>query len=749
MSPPIATRHFQALQPSATLDNCDREPIHIPGSIQHHGALLALDAAGQVRYASANTATLLGHQVMPGEVLSSASLGGDERLWAAISEGLAALDGGAELPMPIECQLAGHTFDVVLHVSQSHLVIEFENRRHTSDELAGFAVQAHRAMEKLRRPHAINDLLQRATDELRALTGFDRVMGYRFREDGSGDVVAESCVATLDPYLGRRYPASDIPAQARRLYVSNTLRIIADVASTPVPLLQQTPSQPPLDLSAGVLRSVSPIHIEYLTNMGVGASMSVSIVINDQLWGLIACHHMAQRQVPYSVRMACDVIGQMLGANIQTALARAQTDRHREGAALRMSVMENVLHSDDEFATLCQYAAPLARALRADAAVVAESGKLCQEGPISTEAARTLVQWLNVTQPVQGHDIYHTHALPLESPALAAALAPWCGVLGMPLDRANGSWMIFLRKEQIETINWGGKPDKVLRTGPLGPRLTPRGSFELWRETVRSTSEPWSTEDLQIAQQMLDELVRAQNGRYAEVNRARNQLMAVLGHDLRDPLHSISMAARVLEKTDEPDSRTGRIGQRIQSSSGRMQRLVSQVLDMSRLQNRLGLDMHPRPIDLVPLVEDLLDEARTAHPQMRVEWQAPPSLHIHADPDRIAQVIANLVSNARHHGALGEPIHLQVLRQDERALLRVRNVAPRIPTEVAETLFKPFKSTSVNNPRNRGSMGLGLYIAHQIVTGHGGELSYHFDEPHVVFSMSLPSQPPSPADSAS
>ncbi len=746
MSPPTPTGYFQALQPAATLDNCDREPIHIPGSIQHHGALLALDASGLVRHASANTAELLGHRVLPGERLAAASLGGDERLWATIAEGLAALAGQVELPMPIECQLAGRSFDVVQHIAQSLLVIEFESRRQSADELAGFAIQAHRAMEKLRRPRAIDELLQRATQELRALTGFDRVMAYRFRQDSSGDVVAESCSEALDPYLGRRYPASDIPAQARRLYVSNTLRMIADVTSAPVPLLQEAPSQPPLDLSAGVLRSVSPIHIEYLTNMGVGASMSVSIVVNDQLWGLIACHHMAPRQVPYSVRMACDVIGQMLAANIQTALARAQTERHQEVTALRMSVMENLLNSDDEFATLCQYAAPLARALRAEAAVVAENSKLCQEGPITIDAARTLLQWLNLTQQTQGHDICHTHALPLASPLLATALAPWCGVLGLPLDRGTGSWMVFLRKEQIETIHWGGKPDKEMRSGPLGPRLTPRGSFELWKETVRSTSEPWSAEDLQIAQQMLDELVRARNGRYAEVNRARNQLMAVLGHDLRDPLHSISMAARVLEKTDAVGSRAGRLGQRIQSSSSRMQRLVSQVLDMSRLQNRLGLDMHPQPIDLVPLVEDLLDEARTAHPQMRVDWRAPASLQVHADPDRIAQVVANLVSNARHHGAVGEPVQLRAYCLDDRVLLQVRNVADEIPPELAETLFKPFKTVSPNNPRNRGGMGLGLYIAHQIVTGHGGTLDYRFEGPHVVFTMALPTLLPPVAD---
>jgi len=735
VTPPARPPHYQGLLPPATLDNCDREPIHIPGAIQNHGALLALDAEGLVRYASANTGEMLGHAIEPGTRWTPELLGEDDRLDALIAEGLAAVGGRGDMPMPAECHLAGRTFDVVLHTVQSLLVVEFEGRRQSSDELTGFALQAHRAMEKLRRPRAIEDLLQLATEELRALTGFDRVMAYRFRHDASGDVVAEACADTLDPYLGRRYPASDIPSQARRLYVANTLRMIADVGSPPVPLLQLTAE--PLDLSAGVLRSVSPIHIEYLTNMGVGASMSVSIVINDQLWGLLACHHMAPRQVPYSVRMACDVIAQMLAANIQTALTRAQAERLQEVAALRTHVMENVLHSDDEFATLCEFAAPLARALNADGAIVAERSKFCQEGPIPLAVARILVQWLQATQSGQGHDLFHTHALPLESPAVAAALAPWCGVLGLPLDRSTGSWLIFLRKEQVETIHWGGKPDKETRFGPLGPRLTPRGSFDLWKETVRSTAVPWSAEDLKIAQQMLDELVRSQNGRNAELNRARNQLMAVLGHDLRDPLHSISMAARVLEKTEDAGSRTGRIGQRIQSSSSRMQRLVSQVMDMSRLQNKLGLDVHPEPLDLVPLVADLLDESRTAHPLPAIHFDAPSSLMAFADPDRVAQVIVNLVSNARHHGQVGEAIEVRAFTDEQGPTLQVSNVAPEIPPEVAEALFKPFKPTSLNNPRNRGGMGLGLYIAHQIVMEHGGDLRYHYASPRVVFTLQL------------
>jgi light-regulated signal transduction histidine kinase (bacteriophytochrome) len=728
-----------AAAPPPTLENCDREPIHIPGAIQSHGALVAVDATGVVRHASSNFERLLGHALAPGQVLRGTALVAQHALLGELlDEGLAALGAAADLPMPAELEAAGRSFDVVLHQSHDLLVMEFEARLASSDELTGFAVQAHRAMEKLRRPRAaINDLLQVATQELQALTGFDRVMAYRFRPDGSGDVVAESCRDFLDPYLGRRYPASDIPAQARALYVANTLRLIADVQAPTVPLLQQDGGKP-LDLSASILRSVSPIHIEYLTNMGVGASMSVSIVINNRLWGLLACHHMAPRQVPYSVRMACDVMAQMLGANIQAALARKQAERQQQVAELRTRVMESVLHADDEFSALCAHTGALAASMHADAIVVSEHSKLHVEGAITDSAARALLHWLNTTQA--GDALYATHALPLEAPGIAVQMAPWCGVLALPLEASRGGWLVFLRKEQVETIHWGGKPEKDVRPGPLGPRLTPRGSFDLWKEIVRSTAEHWTSEDLETARQLLAELVRAQNTRHAELNNARAHLMAMLGHDLRDPLHSISMAARVLEKSHAPDGSTGRIGQRIQSSSSRMQRLVSQVMDMSRLQSRLGLDLQWSSVDLVLLLNDLMDEARTAHPGMQLVAHLPDSLLAQADPDRIAQVFSNLVSNARHHGDAGHPVEVRLRSADDGLFIEVRNVAPAIAPDIAASLFTPFKASSQGNTRNRSGLGLGLYIAHQIMQGHGGSIGYAHQDPHVVFTVHLPAR---------
>ncbi|MDA8455201.1 GAF domain-containing protein [Acidovorax sp. GBBC 3334] len=721
-----------------TLDNCDREPIHIPGRIQGHGVLLAFDGEGIVRYASENTLDLLDCALRPGDNIAMLPQTPCTAIAGKVREGLQALRGEAELPMPAELQAKGQTFDVVLHFSDGLLVAEFESRHHSANELAGFAVQAHRTMEKLRRPRAINELLQLATQELRALTGFDRVMAYRFRHDSSGDVVAESCSAELDPYLGRRYPASDIPAQARRLYVVNTLRLIADVGAPTVALLQS--DTVPIDLSASILRSVSPIHIEYLSNMGVGASMSVSIVINGQLWGLLACHHMQPRQVPYSVRMACDVIAQVLSSNVQNSLMRTHNERAQAAGAIRTRLIEDILHSDDEFAALCRCAADLAVTLQAEAAIVSLGAKVHTRGDISEKSAKAILEWLGTaSDEVPADRLFQTHALPLLAPALAVAAPPWCGLLALPFDRERGGWAIFLRKEQIETIHWGGRPEKEVRPGPLGPRLTPRGSFDLWKETVRSTAEHWSGVELDIAGQLLDEMQRAQHARNTELNRTRTQLMAVLGHDLRDPLHSISMAARVLEKGGDTDGRAGRLGQRIQSSSSRMQRLVSQVMDMSRLQSGLGLDLQLASADVAALLTDLIDEARTAHPDTELRATIPDTLQGSVDADRIAQVVVNLISNARHHGKAGHAVEISASALADGGIgISVRNVATPIPDAVASNLFSPFKASSAGNVRNRSGMGLGLYIAHQIVKGHGGEIVYTYEKGNVVFSVHLP-----------
>ncbi len=715
-----------------TLDNCDREPIHIPGLIQPHGALLAFDAKGVLIYRSANAAALLGDGLPAlGEALVDRHLEGYDGFHSLLAEVQSATDGDV-IPHAMQVENRHGAFDVIVHRSDQGVVCEFEDTGAAVPLPAGSAFAAHRGVERLKREQTVDGLLAAAVAEVRRMTGFDRVMAYRFRPDDSGEVVAEAAHAALDPYLGRRYPASDIPAQARRLYVINTLRWIADVRATPVPVLAAAGVATPLDMSHAVLRSVSPIHVEYLSNMGVAASLSVSIVIGGRLWGMLACHHMQPRRVAYTVRMACDVLAQVLAANLQGMLAQARVAEVEAAATLQARVTAQVLHANDIVRALVLEAPALRAGFGAHAVVVAEAGRVETDGAVEQGVAVALLRWLGERELPVGR-LVNVDALAHLPDALREQIGAWRGMLALPFGTEVPSWMLLLRKEQIETVLWGGKPEKTYVAGPLGPRLTPRGSFDLWRETVKGRSEPWSEIHLDSAQTLLDELVRADSAHAAEIGRARGRLMAMLGHDLRDPLQSITMTATLMERRGDDTP----LRHRLQSSSNRMQRLVEQVMDMSQAHSG-SLTFNMQPTDLAVIAEDMVTEARIANPELQIALTRPAVLVVEGDGDRISQVLGNLLGNARHHGTPGEPVQVELSVSGAMAVLQVCNVAAPIPDGLAAGLFQPFKRALPKSSSNRNGLGLGLYIAERVVAGHGGSLAYHYRHPHVIFTASFP-----------
>ncbi|MES2635249.1 MAG: ATP-binding protein [Pseudomonadota bacterium] len=709
---------------AVTLENCAREPIHIPGHVQSHGALFAFTAAGEVTYLSDGAAAFLGVAVPAlGEALTASHFDGQPIVATSIAELAAAASTDAFLPQHHEIELAGRPFDLILHRSGENVVAEFETQSQTAAAAASFAIKAHRGMDKLRRQSSIQSLLEVAVEEVRQLTGFDRVMGYRFGHDGSGDVVAEARREHLTPLLNQRYPASDIPEQARRLYVVSTLRLIADVKSQPVPVRGATAA--PLDMSHCVLRSVSPVHIEYLTNMGVGASMSISIIVNGELWGMLACHHMMPRLVPYATRMACDVLAQILASSVQTITAAEHAKRVARASQLRTELNTRVLQGSDSSSAMLAMGDELLAVLNASAAIFHESGKTTVHGPLPMPAAKALIEWL-AAQPRQpeNHLIARDRLSGLEAP-LVEGLGKFCGFLAGRFDEFSDSWLVLLREEQVETVAWGHRPAKNVAVGPLGARLTPQGSFDVWWETAKGVALPWIAADIQLARGLFADLARTAALRNAELSKAKDLMMAVLGHDLRSPLATISMAAHVIGKTSD---RNEQMSQRIQSSSGRMQRLISQALDISRLQAGLGLGFNPVQTDVSALVDGLVDEVATAHPGTDFVKFIVRGLWADIDPDRVSQMLANLLSNAHHHGTGTAPVEVVVDGDDQRVRIEVRNPAPALPPSVADNLFTPFKQNAQENLRNKGGLGLGLYIAHQIAQGQGGTLVYSYEE---------------------
>jgi chemotaxis family two-component system sensor kinase Cph1 len=718
------------------LQNCADEPIHLPGSIQPHGALVFLSAAGLVEGWSANATTVIHAELVLGQPFGDLAL--PAAADALIRECMETMVDGDAPAMVTALTIATTEYDCVVHAHRARIVVEFEARTVSSEEVAHFAIKAHASIDRMRRQRTIDGLLDTAVRQVREFTGFDRVMAYRFRHDDSGDVVAEACRADLVPYRGQRYPAGDIPAQARRLYVLNTLRMIADVTYHAVPMLGAA-AAPPLDMSFAVLRSTSPIHVEYLQNMGVGASMSVSIVINGRLWGLLACHHMGPKRVPYAIRMAVDVLAQVIAATIQGLESREEAELVERAAKVRTSLVESLLLEEDPLEAMIKHGAGLLDSTRAQAMVVAQHGRVVCLG-----VDQALGEAIVAALPERTHALLPRHCVHEWPEAVQPQLGKWVGMLGLPYDPPSGGWCVLLRTEQIEHVAWGGKPDKSAQIGPMGERLTPRGSFEAWHETVRGCAHPWEDGILTHARMLLAELARVSNARRAQTEATRAQLLAMLGHDLRDPLHSINMAGMVLEKTSSDNK--GTLGRRIQSSSNRMQRMIGQVLDMSRIDRGLNLGLALEPVDLAALVEDVVEEARLAYPTIVYDLHTVGPAFVPADDGRLAQVISNLLSNARHHGEPNQPIVIRLRPHDGYALLDICNAGAPIPADVEAALFNPFKRSSLNNARNRTGMGLGLYIAQQIVREHQGEIAYrHVDADvvngtagQVVFCVRLP-----------
>ncbi|WP_075795539.1 ATP-binding protein [Massilia putida] len=718
------------------LQNCADEPIHIPGSIQPHGALIFLSDAGLVEGWSANIAAVTGREPALGQPFGA--LGLPDAVTELIQECSATMIAGEGPAMVAAVTIDGRDYDCVVHAHVHRILVEFEVRDVGMDEVAQFAIKAHSSIDRLRRQRTVDGLLETAVRQVREFTGFDRVMAYRFRSDDSGDIAAEARRDDLVPYLGQRYPAGDIPPQARRLYVLNTLRMIADVGYRPVSLLgaarEGAPDSEPLDMSFAVLRSVSPIHVEYLQNMGVAASMSVSIVVGDRLWGLIACHHMTPKRVPYSVRMAADVLAQVIASTVQGIEAREDAALVEHAAQVRTSLVESLLLEEDPLEALVQHGDGLLESAHAQALIVGQYGRVVCRG-----IDRALGEAVAAALPADANDIL-TYGCVKEWPdAVRPLLGKWAGLLGLPFDPPTDGWCVLLRTEQVEEVAWGGKPDKSM-SGPMGERLTPRGSFDAWHETVRGRAHPWEDGILTHARMMLGELTRVSNARRAQTEATRAQLLAMLGHDLRDPLNSINMAGMVLERTDG-GSNKGTLGKRIQSSSNRMQRMIGQVLDMSRIDRGLSLGIDLQPVDLAALACDMVEEARLAYPTIVYDVHATGPAFVLADSGRLGQVISNLLSNARQHGEPNHPIVIRLAPQDGQAVLDVANAGSPIAPETEATLFNPFKRGSLNNPRNRTGMGLGLYIAQQIVREHKGEIAYRHENGNVVFSVRLPLAP--------
>ncbi len=493
----------------ADLSNCERELIHLAGSVQPHGVLLVLDADGVVLQASTNVAAVLGaaHEQLLGQPLQR--LGGDiaERV-RALAAGLA--EGES---LPLQCRLPVGGRDIAFeggvhrHPGGRQLIVEIEAIVEVTAP-GGTAVASlppqtlvdavSHAVRRFSAAASINALADAVVQSVREMTGYDRVMVYKFDPDGHGKIIAEAREPRLDSLLGHHYPASDIPQRARELYLRNRVRVLVDVHYEPVPVLPRLVpgTQQELDMSLCYLRSMSPLHLQYLKNMGVTATLVVSLVREGRLWGLIAAHHYAPRNLRYPLRAACDLLSEV----VSTRIAAIENYAHAQVAILVRRLEQRLVEATsvegDWRLALFRNPRTLLQPLEATGAALFHDGEILSTGEVpSTPELRELLAWVDAQR---GELPFACSSVAEANPALEALTPIASGVLAVKLSTARPDYLMWFRKEQLLTVTWAGDPTKpVVGDNPL--ELSPRRSFAAWSEIVRGTALPWSNTEIALA----------------------------------------------------------------------------------------------------------------------------------------------------------------------------------------------------------------------------------------------------------
>ncbi|GGJ70177.1 ATP-binding protein [Deinococcus aquiradiocola] len=728
-------------QQDVDLTSCDREPIHVPGSIQPHGAMLVLQQ-GRIVQASANTADLFGLEVsaLLGQPLT-ALLAPDVAERVLHAERTEDLRDNPLYLLSARVQERG-PYDVIAHRRGEQTVLEFEGTARAVSADVYPAVK--RSLTRLSATGSVQECCEVAAREVQALTGFDRVMVYRFAEDGTGTVVAEAASPAMTPYLGLRYPASDIPRQARAMYVKSMLRIISDARYTPVPMLALPDHDAPLDMTYSVLRSVSPIHLEYLANMGVAASMSISLLDGDQLWGLIACHHATPRLLPYDVRSGCEFLGQFLSVQL-SAKAEQQLQTYRlQLKSAQAKFVELMAEERDLVEGLIRHDFNLLDFVDAPGAAICLNSEVVLLGVTPTrDEVRALTEWLSVNADAE---VLHTSGLPDEYPPAQAYADVASGLLSVQISRGRRDYVMWFRPEELQTVLWGGDPTKVATPGPDGQeRLSPRKSFAAWQETVRGRSRDWQQAEVLAAQELRHsiisvvlrstERVSALNEELERSNTELDSFAYIASHDLKEPLRGLHNYSTFLMEAYE--HRLDEDGVSKLRTLVRLTQRMEDLIDSLLLYSRVGrVDLSFINGDVGVVARDAVDILRPRLEQDGVEirWHGtfPSMPH---DRVRLLEVFSNLVANAVKYTDKPERfIELGALAPDERGDLRVPDgVSPQatilyvrdngigIQERHFENIFRIFKRLHARDQFGGGT-GAGLTIARKIVERHGGQL---------------------------
>ncbi|OLP57452.1 histidine kinase [Rhizobium rhizosphaerae] len=704
-------------KPQKDLTDCEREPIHIPGAIQPHGALAVLDPADlTLLAASANLSDILGCEAVIGS-----------RLGGAIGEKLDEIALWHESDQPFLRVIARDERTVITaHRSEGLIVVELE----LANDSSAFSIfsQLNNFVQEIAGQQTVTGALDACARVVQMLSGFDRVLIYRFDEDWNGRVMAESVNDRLPSYLDLRFPAGDIPAQARRLYAQNRLRSIpdADYRAVPIEPSVDPRSGQPLDLSFAQLRSVSPVHLEYMRSMGTRASMSVSIMVDGALWGLVACHSAAPRNLSPMLHDACDFVVQSLAMRIG-AQERAEDAAARERlSAIETQLLTAMTGAPDWVAGLMSDPDRLLAQVGATGVAMLTEGRLEVAGEVpDDDAIGAIVHWLDARGV---SEIYTTDRLMLDMPQAEAFSRIASGLLALRISDLTSNWLLWFRPEVIETVTWAGNPHKIVREEG---RIHPRNSFEAWREQVRGRALAWSEAERSAARNLRTAIVgvvlrRAEEMAQLtrELQRSNRELEAFsysVSHDLRAPFrHIVGFAQLLREREADMDAKSRHYLQTISDSALAAGRLVDDLLNFSQL-GRASLSKSA--IDMDKVVNEVMRSINLSTEGRNIEWRVSSLPHTFGDQTLLRQVWYNLIDNAVKYTRPRDPAIITIHGQehDGKTCYTVEDNGVGFDMAYAAKLFGVFQR--LQRAEDFEGTGIGLALVRRILDRHNGSIT--------------------------
>lgn len=750
---------------------CEQEQIHIPGEIQPHGAMLAALADGWVvTHASANLHVILGRDARTALGRQLKDVIGIEA-FRTISKNLP--DVSAIGLQTYAVGPRGRELFLHARVSGHHVCIDLEpaapdHRRNAP--IAG--VQS--VLKTFQNATTTIELCELAVKTMKAISRYDRVMAYRFADDGHGEVIAEARDAGLEPFLGLHYPAGDIPPQARRHYLKQRVGAVADSSYDPVPLLTciAFDDGAPLDLTHSTIRSVSPYHREYMRNMKTAASLTIGLSSGGKLWGLLVCHSSLPRLPDPELRGIADVVGQTLSL-LLASLGEAEilAQRLSRIAGLR-TLTERIGASDSLVGTLVGSQRELLNLVGAAGAIVCFAGRVAYLG--QTPPSPTALTALSALRAIAAGKIVSVDDLALRYPDLADCAPLGSGALFLPLADCDDGAILWFRPELSRTVLWGGNPEDRATSSSVDGRVSLRTSFTAWKQTVNGHSAPWLASDLlmagdlrtaieadlarrtreklkqtelNLAQRVNEleqirtdleakqqELLNSSNAlvaarQVAADHLAKSEFLAMMSHELRTPLTGMLGMIDLLSGTDLDQEQQDLAGLAHDSARGLLS-VVSNILEFSQLDaGEVVLQRNDFSIrELLNNLWALLGpRARAKGLEMTASVAEDVPDFLTGDPVRIGQIVTHLIDNAikfTERGTVSVAVsHLATSAEMAELRIEVNDTGIGIPENIRRSLFKPFKQGDTSLARRFGGSGLGLAICEQLCAAMKGNIS--------------------------